>query len=371
MSRASPASARRPRRQLIQQYGDVEAVLASVEEITKPKLKQNLIEHAGNARLSRELVRLVCDAPLPEPLEDLALKGIPPEPLQAFLEDQGFKSLLNRMIGGGSPSTGATVRNDVMAAMDRKPTTPSKSLEPEGPRRSRSIVRNMRRSPTKRRSTAGSPRRAPRAMSRSTPRPTASTASSPGSPASAWRPRPNRACYIPVGHVGGDLYSETPNQLPLQLVLDRLKPLLEDPAVLKIGHNLKYDWVMFDKAGIDVAPYDDTMLMSFDLDAGRSFGHGLDDLAKSHFDHECISFKSLCGTGAKQITFDKVPLKEATEYAAEDADIALAPVAAAEAAHDRRACGRGSTSGSTGRWSRSSAGWSGAGSRSTATISPS
>ena len=106
--------------QLIQQYGSVEAVLASVEEITKPKLKQNLIDHAGNARLSRELVRLVCDAPLPEPLEDLALKGIPPEPLREFLEDQGFKTLLNRMVGGGSPNTGATVRNDVIAAMDKK-----------------------------------------------------------------------------------------------------------------------------------------------------------------------------------------------------------------------------------------------------------
>jgi DNA polymerase-1 len=93
--------------------------------------------------------------------------------------------------------------------------------------------------------------------------------------------------------------------------------------VLKIGHNFKYDWVMFDKAGIDVAPVDDTMLMSFDLDAGRSFGHGLDELAKLHFDHETIPFKSLCGTGAKQITFDKVPLGPATEYAAEDADIAL------------------------------------------------
>src|SRR3954470_8404570 len=83
---------------LIQQYGSVEGVLAAVEEIKKPKLKQNLIEHAGNARLSRELVRLVCDAPLPEPLEDLALRGIPPEPLKEFLEDQGFKTLLNRMV---------------------------------------------------------------------------------------------------------------------------------------------------------------------------------------------------------------------------------------------------------------------------------
>ena len=82
----------------------------------------------------------------------------------------------------------------------------------------------------------------------------------------------------------------------MELVLEKLKPLLEDPAVLKVGHNLKYDWVMFDKAGIDVAPVDDTMVMSFDLDAGQSFGHGLDELAKAHFDHECIPFKQMCGT---------------------------------------------------------------------------
>jgi DNA polymerase-1 len=134
---------------------------------------------------------------------------------------------------------------------------------------------------------------------------------------------PNRACYVPVGHSGADLYSDAPNQLPMDLVVAKLKPLLEDPSVLKIGHNLKYDWVMFQKVGIDVAPIDDTMVMSFDLDAGRSFGHGLDELAKIHFDHECMPYKQLCGSGAKQITFDKVPLGPATEYAGEDADIAL------------------------------------------------
>jgi DNA polymerase I len=133
---------------------------------------------------------------------------------------------------------------------------------------------------------------------------------------------PNTACYIPVGHTGQDMLVETPDQLPAELVLERLRPLLENPAVLKIAHNLKYDWVMFAKAGIDVAPYDDTLVMSFDLDAGRS-NHGLDELADIHFDHECISFKSVCGTGAKQISFDKVPLDVATEYAAEDADICL------------------------------------------------
>jgi DNA polymerase-1 len=108
----------------------------------------------------------------------------------------------------------------------------------------------------------------------------------------------------------------------MALVLGKLKPLLEDPAVLKIAHNLKYDWVMFAKAGIEVAPYDDTLVMSFDLDAGRS-NHGLDELAQAHFEHECIAFKSVCGVGAKQISFDKVPLDAATEYAAEDADICL------------------------------------------------
>ncbi len=114
--------------QLIQTYGDLETVLASTDEITKPKLKQSLIDHADNARLSRELVRLVCDSPLPEPLEDLQLKGIPVEPLKEFLEDQGFKSLLNRMTGGAQ-QTGATVRNDVMAAME--PKRPAAPAEPE------------------------------------------------------------------------------------------------------------------------------------------------------------------------------------------------------------------------------------------------
>src|SRR5215217_6089728 len=111
--------------QLIQTYGDLETVLASTDQIAKPKLKQSLIDHADAARLSRELVRLVCDAALPEPLEDLALTGIPKEPLKEFLEDQGFKALLQRMVGSGPQQTGATVRNDVMAAMEpKKPAGP-------------------------------------------------------------------------------------------------------------------------------------------------------------------------------------------------------------------------------------------------------
>ena len=92
-------------------------------------------------------------------------------------------------------------------------------------------------------------------------------------------------------------------------MLAKLKPLLEDPAVLKIGHNLKFDWVVLNRRGICVAPYDDTLVMSFNLDAGGLNSHALDDLAKKHLDHDCIAFKDLCGTGQKQITFNLVPAR--------------------------------------------------------------
>src|SRR6476619_2263925 len=113
--------------QLIQAFGDLETVLASTDQISKPKLKQSLIDHADAARLSRELVRLVCDAKLPEPLEDLSMKGIPPEPLREFLADQGFKTLLNRLEGNagsqGRSSSGGGI-NGVMAAVDAKKSGP-------------------------------------------------------------------------------------------------------------------------------------------------------------------------------------------------------------------------------------------------------
>src|SRR5215217_2173408 len=307
--------------QLIQTYGDLDTVLASTDQIAKPKLKQNLIEFAGDARLSRELVRLVCDSPLPEPLDELALKGIPPEPLREFLEDQGFKSLLNRLAGGGSVPAGRSSSggsfNDVMAAMESKRAPTS---EPEKIEIDRSKYETVTDEAALDRWIAEASAQGYVAVDTETDCIDCIIAKLAGISLATG---PNPACYIPVGHTGGDLLSEAPNQLPLELVLAKLKPLLEDPAVLKIGHNLKYDWVMFEKAGIVVAPVDDTMVMSFDLDAGRSFGHGLEELAKLHFDHECIPFKQLCGTGAKQITFDKVPLDAATEYAGEDADIAL------------------------------------------------
>src|SRR5689334_891603 len=304
--------------QLIQAFGDLETVLASTHEISKPKLKQNLIDYADDARLSRKLVRLVCDAPLPEPLEGLALKNIPKEPLEEFLADQGFKSLLNRLHGGAPQQTGATVRNDVMAAME-----PKKAAPPAGPEKieiDRSKYETVIDESSLDRWIEEARAEGYFALDTETDHIDSIVAKLAGI---ALATGPNKACYIPVGHSGADLYSEAPSQLSEALVLQKLKPVLEDSSVLKIGHNFKYDWVMFHKAGIDVGPVDDTMVISFDLDAGRSFGHGLEELAKLHFDHECIPFKQLCGTGQKQITFDKVPLGPATEYAGEDADICL------------------------------------------------
>lgn len=301
---------------LIVEHGDLEAVLSAADGIKQPKLRQNLIDHADNARLSRRLVELVCDAALPMPLEELALSGIPPAPLKEFLEDQGFKSLLSRMIGGsggGGSSSGGGI-NSVAAAIET-----AKPPAPEAIDIDRSAYETVTSEEALDRWIAEARGIGHVAIDTETDCIDCIPARLVGiSLATA----PNRACYIPIGHGGGDLLVQRPEQLDRALVLARLKPLLEDRAVLKVGHNLKYDWVMLAKAGIDIAPFDDTLVMSFDLDAGLS-GHGLDELAKLHFDHECIPFKQVCGSGSKQITFDQVPLREATEYAAEDADVTL------------------------------------------------
>jgi len=137
---------------------------------------------------------------------------------------------------------------------------------------------------------------------------------------------PNKACYIPLAHKGGDGLDLDGNnhieQIPLDTALAALKPLLEHPSVLKIGQNLKYDALVLKKYAIGITPFDDTMLLSYALDAGRG-GHGMDHLAAYHLGHKCISYKEVAGSGKKAISFDRVPLDAATRYAAEDADITL------------------------------------------------
>ncbi|HEY0271040.1 MAG TPA: DNA polymerase I, partial [Sphingomonas sp.] len=291
--------------QLIQQFGDLEAVLAGAGTITKPKLRQSLIDHADMARLSKRLVTLECDAPLPQPIEELALQGIPPAPLRAFLEDMGFRSLLTKL--GEAPALAAPAP---IADAGDDPAFEHEKYETvvTGEALDRWIAEATAQGFV--------------AIDTETDHLDAVRAILVGvSLATA----PGKACYIPIGHVGegeGLLAEAPPVQTARDVVLEKLKPLLADPAVLKIGQNLKYDLLVFRRAGLDIASFDDTMLLSYDLDAGRH-GHGMDELSRTHLGHATIAFKDVCGTGKAQVTFDKVPLDRATRYAAEDADVTL------------------------------------------------
>jgi len=300
--------------QLIQHYGDLETVLASASEIAKPKLKQSLIDHADNARLSRELVRLVCDQALPEPLDDLILKGIPQEPLRAFLEDQGFKSLLAK-VGGAGPGNGNSISSPLAISTPAPPPLPPADAVPFDHKAYETVLTEEALD----RWIAEATKSGIVAVDTETDDIDCIRARLVGVSLST---EAGKACYIPLGHVGDGLLSDAPAQLPLPVALGKLKALLENPAVLKIGQNLKYDLIMFRRNGIDVAPYDDTMLISFALDAGKH-NHGMDDLCQLHVGHCPIAFKDVTGIGKKQITFDKVDLARATEYAAEDADVTL------------------------------------------------
>jgi DNA polymerase-1 len=295
--------------QLIQQYGSVEGVLAHVEEIAKPKLKANLIEHAEAARLSRELVRLICDSPLPEPLDALEIKGIPEAPLREFLDHHGFRTLLARL--------GA--QKQAAAAPMPTPATRQAEVRPE-PKIDRSAYETVTDEAALDRWIAEARALGRVAFDTETDGRDCVTAQLVGISLAV---DCGKACYIPLEHGGHDLIMERADQLPSALVLAKLKPLFEDPAILKIGHNLKFDWVVLERRGIRVAPYDDTLVMSFNLDAGGLNSHALDDLAKKHLDHDVLTYKSLCGTGQKQIKFHQVPIDRATQYAAEDADVAL------------------------------------------------
>jgi DNA polymerase-1 len=299
---------------LIQQYGDVETVLAHTDEIAKPKLKQNLVEHADAARMSRELVRLVCDSPLPEPLDALEMKGIPPEPLREFLEEQGFKALLSRLAGtsGGGAHAPSPAGAPIVAPVQAE-------VRPE-PKIDRSAYETVTTLDALDRWIAEARANGFVALDTETDGFDCVTAKLVGLSLAT---ECGKACYVPLEHGGHDLLSERPDQIPAADALARLKPLLEDPAILKIGHNFKFDWIVFDRRGIDVAPVDDSLVMSFNLDAGGLNSHGMDDLAKKHLDHDCLAYKEVCGSGQKQIKFNEVSLDRATEYAAEDADVTL------------------------------------------------
>ena len=268
--------------QLIQQFGDLETVLAidrpdhqaQIEAVADRPCRQcAAVARAGAAGVRRAAAR-AAGGPRAQGHPEGAAAGIPRGPGVQDAAAAGWSA-------AAPQQTGATVRNDVMAAMEPK--------KPAGPSREKiEVDRSKYETVTDEAALDRWIAEATRAgLCRDRYRDRLyrlhHRASSPGS---ASRPRRTAPATSPSATAAAIFIRMRPTSCRWRWCCERLKPLLEDPAVLKIGHNFKYDWVMFDKAGIDVAPVDDTMVMSFDLDAGRSFGHGLEELAKIHFDHE-------------------------------------------------------------------------------------
>ncbi len=310
---------------LIQEHGSLTAALDAAPEMKKSKLKERLLEHREDAELSRILVALKEDAALPQPLEEFKLDGVPKEPLAAFLEKHGFTSLLRRLDGGqGSPSRATDLNPPKQQVSGAEASAEGNRQElPEWPAVDREAYECVQTVERLRHWVERARAARVVAVDTETNSLDAIAADLVGVSLGLG---PNDACYIPLGHGGSDMFAEKPEQVPLGDALALLKPLLEDDAVLKIGQNIKYDLNVLARHDIAVSPIDDTMVISFDLDAGRGTdgiggGHGMDELALRHLGHTCMAFKDVCGTGKKAIPFGEVPLDKATQYAAEDADV--------------------------------------------------
>lgn len=306
--------------ELINAYGDLDTLLARAEEIKQPKRRQALIDNAELARISRELVRLRDDAPLPLALPDLDKRAPDAEVLKDFLVTQNFRSLLAKLLGPEGVKL-ATAR----AAATPAPALPSAPGAAEIPKpadapRHYELVQSLDRLQhwIARAHSVGLV-----AVDTETTSLSANAADLVGVSLAV---APGEACYIPLGHGAPkgelDLGGDRPEQIPLDDAVAALKPLLADASVLKIGQNLKYDMIVLAQHGLTIAPYDDTMLLSYVLDGGKH-GHGMDELADRHLGITTISYEDVCGKGKKQISFAEVPLDKALAYAAEDADVTL------------------------------------------------
>ena len=315
---------------LIAEHGNLTAALDSAEDMKTSKLKERLLEHRADAELSRVLVTLREDCELPMPLEDFKLDGVPPEPLAEFLETHGFNSLLKRLgAGAGSPER-ANNLNPAKADRTGADASPDGNVQdlPEWPAVDREAYECVQTMERLEHWIARALAARQVAIDTETSSLDAMQADLVGFSLGLG---PNDACYVPLGHFSGaggsdDMFAEKPQQVDREAALAAIKPLLESDAVIKVGQNIKYDLNVLARYGIEVAPVHDTMVISFDMDAGRSEdgiggGHGMDELAERHLGHTCMKFKDVCGTGKKAISFGEVPLDKATQYAAEDADV--------------------------------------------------
>ena len=306
---------------LINEYGDLDTLLSRAHEIKQDKRRQTLIDFADQIRLSRQLVQLDCDTPLPEPVASLAVRDPEPAVLAAFLELMELRTLARRV---GDGNAGAAGRGITVPATPA-PEARARAAPVHGPIdvQAYQCVRDLADLDAwiARANAAGVV-----AFDTETDALGATSANLCGvSLATA----PGEACYIPLGHAHegeGGLQLDAPadlTQIPLEAAMARLKPLLEDPAVLKVAQNAKYDMAVLARYGVDVGPIEDTMLISFTLEGGLHKSHGMDELSRRLLGHEPISFKTVAGIGKAQRSFKHVELAPATCYAAEDADVTL------------------------------------------------
>lgn len=310
---------------LIAEHGSLTAALDQAPEMKKSKLKERLIEGRKDAEMSRVLVTLKEDCALPQPLDEMKIEKIPHEPLTAFLEKHGFTSLLRRLdAGNGSPER-ANNLNPAKAekAGDAGDAHGNRQALPEMPDVDRTTYETVQ---TIERLEAWTRRAMAARLVAVDTETSALDAMRADLVGMSLALGPNDACYIPFAHGGNDMFDEKPMQVDRDAALEVLKPMLADDSVTKVFQNGKYDLNVLARYGVDVSPIEDTMIISFDLDAGRGQegiggGHGMDELSQRHLGHTPLSFKDVCGTGRKAIPFGDVPLDRATEYAAEDADV--------------------------------------------------
>jgi DNA polymerase-1 len=289
--------------ELILQYGNLENLLAHTHEIKQPKRRERLEEHAENARLSYKLVTLHNDVPVENTIQDFTFKEPKEDDLLAFLNTQGFNGVKARLEKRGFKLGNGNIEL------------------PKAEKATYEIVQTME------------------ALQAWIARihevgfvsiDTETTSLDPmlsqlvGISLSV---KSGEACYIPLAHKARkadlfdhDLKAQPLKQIPFEEALDLLRPVLEDPSIVKIGHNLKDEMLVLRRYGVDVFPIDDIMVMSYVLD-GTSHSHGLDELAKLYFDYQTIAFKEVVGSGKSQLRFDEVELEPACQYAAESADI--------------------------------------------------
>jgi DNA polymerase I len=281
--------------QLINEFGSLEGLLENAHTIRQPKRRENLMEHAANARLSKELVTLCETAPLPIALDQLDHEAFDYPRALAFVRGYGFRSLAQRIEQQAQELKAKPLPGRPADVIEARHVTITELAALDG------ILERARAFGVL-------------AIDCETTSLAVARAELVGI---ALAVEEGEGFYLPLAH-RDEFGQPVPGQLPMSDVLARLRPVLEDPTVLKIGHCLKYDIGVLARLGLTVEPYDDALLLSYVVDGG-AHGHDLDELARLHLDYEMTPYETVCGSGRKRIRFDQVPIDKASAYSAEGA----------------------------------------------------